>query len=199
MTENKQNIYNDYNILYNSLEEYELLCTNFKNELPELISQYELDDWSYDWNENGCGIHNSCNFENVIEFLLLDLTKRKNHQWASKIAERIGLAIRGIIQAAGDLKYSRDTINCAMCDSNNSFCIQSIFMSREICKIFIVNTVNNIIFNEKTEFLSGELEKIRIFKCPICDKIVRLLMKSASISESCISCFVECSSTSSDE
>ena len=203
MAENRQYIYINRggNILYDSLEEYDQICERFKDDLPELISQYELDDWTYDWNEKGNGMNNSLNLENILECILLDLTKHQNHQWATKKAEMIGLAIRGIVQAVGCLKYSRDTFNCAMCDSNNSFCVQSIFTSREICKIFIVNIINNIIFNDSGESSLGELEKIRIFKCNVCEKYVRFLMKTsdASIAEMCINCYTECASSSSED
>lgn len=199
MAENYQNIKRGGNILYDSLDEYDQICARFKDDLPELISQYELDDWTYNWNEKGNGMNNALNLENILECILLDLTKHQNHQWATKTSELIGLAIRGINQAVGCLKYSRDIINCAMCDSNNSFCVQSIFSSREICRIFITNTINNIIFNDSGDSSLGELEKIRVFKCSICNNYVRFLMKSAN-DDLCISCYTEDqTSSSSDE
>jgi len=163
-------------ILYDSQAEYNLLCCEFKTELPVSIRNYNIDVWTYTCNGNekfGLSFSNYC--EEVIQKLLFKLTKNQNENWVINTSYILSSAIRGL---AKSISYI-----------NKTECLD-IFKKKEICNIMIINMINNILFDTESDLCGcenvGEIEKIKMIKCIKCNNYYNLL---ADWDNLCFNCY----------
>jgi len=148
-------------ILYENEEELTLLVHNFKKNISKLVSDNEIDKWTW----CGCsgveeyGIQYSCPVEESLKNEILKLTKNQNPEWVENISDTIGSAIRA----------SAFSISCMDKFGIN---FQNKFKNREICNIIVVKIIIGILFNDEDVGESdgseyAQLYKIIKFKC--CD------------------------------
>ena len=149
---------NTSKILYENEEELSQLVEIFKQNIPRLVSDNDIDKWTW----SGCGgesygIQYSCPVEESLKIEILKLTKNQNPEWVENISQTIGNAIRAIAFS----------ISC-MDKFGSEF--QTKFKNREICNIMIVKMIIGILFNDDdagesdgTEY--AQLYKIVKFKC----------------------------------
>ena len=148
-------------ILYESEDELTLLVQNFKSNISKLVSDNEIDKWTwfrYDMVEE-YGIQYSCKVEESLKVEIQKLTKNQNPEWVENISDTIGCAIRATAFSISQM---------------NTFGpkFQTNFKNREICNIIVVKIIIGILFNDEdagecdgTEY--AQLYKIVKFKC--CD------------------------------
>ena len=152
---------NDNNtILYENEEELTLLVQNFKSNISKIVSDNEIDKWTW----FGCGgesygIQYSCPVEESLKVEILKLTKNQNPEWVENISNTIGIAIRATA-------FSID------CMDKFGVKFQTNFKNREICNIMAVKLIIGILFNDMDAGESdgseyAQLYKIVKFKC--CD------------------------------
>lgn len=148
-------------ILYENEEELTLLVQNFKKNISKVVSDNEIDKWTW----SGCngvenyGIQYSCPVEESLKNEILKLTKNQNPEWVENISQTIGCAIRAT------------AFSISQMDKFGSM-FQTNFKNREICNIIVVKIIIGILFNDEeagecdgSEY--AQLYKIVKFKC--CD------------------------------
>ena len=150
---------NDNNkILYENEEELTLLVQNFKSNISKIVSDNEIDKWTW----FGCygesyGIQYSCPVEESLKVEILKLTKNQNPEWVENISDTIGCAIRATA-------FSID------CMDNFGSGFQRKFKNREICNIIVVKMIIGILFNDMDAGESddpgyAQLYKMVKFRC----------------------------------
>lgn len=151
---------NTNKILYENEEELSLLVETFKQNISKLVSDNEIDKWTwFARGAEGYGIQYSCPVEESLKNEILKLTKNQNLEWVENISETIGCAIRA-------------TAFSTSCMDKFGSGFQTKFKNREICNIIVVKIIIGILFNDEdagecdgTEY--AQLYKIVKFKC--CD------------------------------
>jgi predicted RNA-binding Zn-ribbon protein involved in translation (DUF1610 family) len=170
---------NSIRILYDSIEEYNKLCNDFKNELPELIRNNNIDDWTYmDYPYLKYGLHYSACLNNTLHDALKKLTKNQNNNWVNNIIDILECAIRGLAKSIEYIDNFDDYIECDECGNEEIVVnFQAKFKEREICNIMIINIINGILFCGDTDGSTlsggdnfGQMEKIAHFECNTCNK-----------------------------
>ena len=86
---------NTNKILYENEEELSLLVETFKQNISKLVSDNEIDKWTwFARGAEGYGIQYSCSVEESLKIEILKLTKNQNLEWVENISDTIGCAIR---------------------------------------------------------------------------------------------------------
>lgn len=163
------------NILYDSQKEYNLLCDEFKSELPILIRIHNIDVWTYTYKGSekfGLSFSNFC--EEVIQKLLTKLTKNQNEEWVINMSYILSSATRGLAKSISQIHKIE---------------YADIFKKREICNIMIINMINNILFDIESDLCGceniGEIEKIKMIKCIKCNNYYNLLADWDNLCSNC--------------
>jgi hypothetical protein len=151
---------NTNKILYENEEELSLLVETFKQNISKLVSDNEIDKWTwFARGAEGYGIQYSCPVEESLKNEILKLTKNQNLEWVENISETIGCAIRA-------------TAFSTSCMDKFGSGFQKKFKNIEICNIIVVKIIIGILFNDEDAGESdgaeyAQLYKIVKFKC--CD------------------------------
>jgi hypothetical protein len=177
--------YSHNKILYESKEEYQRLCDDFKNELPMLIKDNYIDDWTYmEYGvEENFGLSYSCPLEDELCKALTKLSKNQNNKWVKNMTDILSCAVRGLANSIKYMDRFNEYIECEECDNEDIYInFQDKFKERELCNIMIVNVINGILFDTDGEENTltgsdnaGQMEKIIQFKCKKCDKFCDML------------------------
>jgi len=190
-------------ILYETEEEYQTLCNDFKTELPILIKDYNIDDWTYiDYiGREKFGLTFSSSLEYVLEKALSKLSKNQNKIWVNNIIDILSCAVRGLAKSIKYMKIFNEYTDCEECGNEDIYInFQDKFKEREICNIMIVNIINGILFNDNDDGnnlsggggYKGQMEKIIQFKCKKCDNFCDMLVyvwDNINEGEMCYSCY----------
>jgi hypothetical protein len=165
-------------LLYESKEEYAKLCDNFKNALPFLIRNNNIDDWTYNGKQFGLSI--STPLETVLEQALTKLSKNQNELWVNNMTDILSCAVRGLAKSVSYMNKFKIPVEC-----DNDFIyvnIQDNFKNREICNIMVINVINAILFDEDDDGYSlggadgvGQIEKIIQFRCKRCNEFCNMV------------------------
>lgn len=171
-------------VLYQSLDEYNLLRKDFETILPQLIRVNRIDDWTYYdiYYKTKFGIQFSNRFEGVIFEALSTLTKNQVPDWTKTTTDILSNAIRGMAKSVSRMKHMRHSVVvCSDCGNEG-------FEDREVCNIMIVGMINNVLFDTEGEEMGsdecGMLQAIRQFKCGKCSNLVDNLFEGE-----CNNCF----------
>jgi L-rhamnose mutarotase len=188
-------------ILYESKEEYKKICDDFKNELPRLIKENNIDDWTYsDYsNEENFGLRFSAPLEYVLENALNKLSKNSNKEWVNNMVNILSCAIRGLALSTKYMDKFNKYCECEECGDESIYVnFQYKFKEREICNVMIVNVINGILFDDDEDGStlsgaddSGQLSKVIQFKCNKCDRFCDMLdvWNNNNNSEMCYDCY----------
>jgi hypothetical protein len=165
--------------VYDSIEEYEILYNEFKNELPSLLRNNNIDDWTYlDYPNIKYGLRYSASFNDALYDALQKLTKNQNNIWVNNMIDIIECTIRGLAKSIEYMNIFDDRIECDECGNDEIVVnFQAKFKEREICNIMIINIINGILFCGDTDgnTLSGgdnfgQMHQIIQFECKTCNK-----------------------------
>jgi hypothetical protein len=170
-------------ILYESKQEFDCLCQEFKDGLSNLIKSNNIDDWTYiDWQSpNNFGLQYSCPCEEVLGEALSKLTKNQNKKWVENMSDILGCAIRGIAKSISLMNSFNEETECDECGNERiEINFQEKFENRNICNIMITNMINNILFDEEKigdggGCALGQMDKIKQFKCEKCNKFCEFI------------------------
>jgi hypothetical protein len=184
-------------VFYNSKAEYDELCNNFKQELPELIKKNRVDDWIYheygNLRNEHFGLRHSCPDWDVLQTALLKLTKNQNKEWVDNITDILSCAIRGLAKSISYMHIFDDEEEYEECEEcGNEIDISSVsfqehFRNREICNLMIINVINSILFDDDN---SGQMEKIIQFKCEKCNEFCDMIRDyDDNATEMCFDCY----------
>lgn len=189
-------------ILYESKEEYKKFCEDFKNELPRLIKENKIDDWTYsDWSgEENYSLRFSAPLEDVLENELNKLSKNSNKEWVNHMVDILSCAVRGLANSIKYMGKFNEYNECEECGNDSIYVnFQSKFKEREICNVMIVNLINGILFDDNGDGntlsgcndVSGQLEKIIEFKCNKCDRFCDMVdvWDNNNNREMCFDCY----------
>ena len=98
-------------IVYDSEEEYQLMCNEFRTEFRGLITEYHIDDWNFPEFKEVNDLHSPHHFGlpysgNLCEILhktLMKLTKNQNETWVDNITNILYLGIQGLAQSVSSM------------------------------------------------------------------------------------------------
>ena len=152
-------------VIYNTFDEYKVLCDQFKNDLPQLIHVNRIDDWTYANYSNvrntNFGIQFSNRFENALVLALSKLTKDKIPYWVKNTAEILGNAIRGLAKSVSRMKNIRHSIvSCSDCGQDEVVEVQEGFEDHIICNILIEGMINNVLFDTEGEEMGSAMYSV---------------------------------------
>jgi len=188
-------------ILYESKEEYNKICDDFKIELPRLIRENNIDDWTYsDWiNKENFGLRFSAPLEDVLENALSKLSKNSNKEWVNHMVDILSCAVRGLAHSIKYMDKFNECEECEECGDDSIYVnFQYKFKEREICNVMIVNLINGILFDDDGDGNtlsgaddSGQLAKIIQFKCNMCNCFCEMIdvWDNNNNSEMCYECY----------
>lgn len=183
-------------VIYDSLDEYKVLCKQFKTDLPQLISDNRIDDWTYsDYDyKTKFGIQFSNRFEGVLFEALSTLTKNQVPDWTKSTADILSDAIRGMAKSVSRMKHIRHSVVvCSYCENEEVVEMDEGFEDREVCNIMIVGMINNVLFDTEGEEMGsdecGMLQKVRLFKCGKCSNLVDEIFEE-ELYNICVNCEV---------
>ena len=183
-------------VIYETFDEYKVLCDQFKSELPQLIHDNRIDDWTYadytNVNNTNFGIQFSNRFENALALALSKLTKNKISYWVKNTAEILGNAIRGLAKSVSRMKNIRHSfVSCSDCGQEEVVIVQEGFEDHIICNILIEGMINNVLFDTEGEEMGteqcGMLRKVCLFKCEICSNLVDEIFEG-ELGNICLDC-----------
>lgn len=158
-------------VFYNDINEYKNLCDDFIEELPIIIKENNIDEWSFNnYNYNiFYRLQYSCNCETILKKILYKLTKNQNNMWVVRTAQLIDNAIRGLAESISKMSILFNY-------GYNVSEIQTNFQSKELCNIMITNMIKQIVIGDSCEYTDGyELAYIREFLCKKCNKKVNYI------------------------
>ena len=165
-------------VIYDSLEEYRSLRSEFEANLPQLIREKRIDDWTH--SNPGYtvkyGIQFSNRFEDALLPALAKLTKDQIPEWAESTADMLSCAIRGIAKSVSKMDGLRHSVaTCSDCGQEDVIEMQEGFEAPEICNVMCVGLINNVLFDTEAEDVGSEewgmMRKVRLFKCPGCEQL----------------------------
>ena len=148
------------NIYYDNESDLEAHVETFKQNISTVVSDNDIDKWTWSGYGEGYGIQYSCPVEESLKIEILKLTKNQNPEWVDNISQTIGCAIRA----------AAFSIDC-MEKFGTSF--QQNFKNREICNIIVVKMMIGILFNDMDAGESddpgyAQLYKMVKFRCCGC-------------------------------
>ena len=181
-------------VIYDSFDEYKVLCEQFKTDLPQLISDNRIDDWTYsnyDY-KTKFGIEFSNRFEYAFVLALSKLTKNKIPNWVNETSEILGNSIRGIAKSVSRMKNIRHSVvSCSDCGQEDVIEVQGGFEDHIICNIMIEGMINNVLFDTEGEEMGsdecGMLRKVRLFTCETCSNLVDEIFEG-ELGNNCLDC-----------
>ena len=166
-------------VLYDSLDEYNQLCRQFKEELPQLLRDNKIDNWAYTEvgsHETKFGVCIFNRFETVLSDALSKLTKSEIPEWTKTTAEIMSDAVRGLARSITHLNAARIYMECPETCWMHHVELQDGFKDREVCNTMIVGIINNMLFDTESHVMGtdtdGMLRKVRLFVCPVCENMV---------------------------
>ncbi len=173
--------YSHNKILYENMKEYECLCNEFKNKLPILIKDNNIDDWLR--MDGKFRLSGSSDIEYILNTSLTTLSKNQNKLWVNHMTDILSCAVRGLATSINYMNKFNEYANCEEC-SNDEIDVnfQDKFKERGICNIMIINVINSILFDDNATNggchygnTGGEMDKIIQFKCKKCNKFCDML------------------------
>ena len=145
------------NIYYDNESDLEAHVETFKQNISTVVSDNDIDKWTWSGYGEGYGIQYSCPVEESLKIEILKLTKNQNPEWVDNISQTIGCAIRAVA-------FSID------CMEKFGTSFQQNFKNREICNIMTVKIIIGILFNDMDAGESddpgyAQLYKMVKFRC----------------------------------
>lgn len=158
------------------MKEYNNLRKEFEKDLPRVIRENEIDDWTY--LEYGIelqyGVRFSRDCQTPIQELLTKLTKNKNKKWVEHISGILDYSIRGLAKSVSYMTHLGEDV-------------QQIFLNREVCNLMITNMIKTMLFDtDDSQWGDYELDKLRYFTCPNCKKDVDFLDENMELCLDCL-------------
>jgi hypothetical protein len=145
------------NIYYDNEQDLEAHVETFKQNISKVVSDNDIDKWTWSGYGEGYGIQYSCPVEEILKFEILKLTKNQNPEWVENISQTIGCAIRA-------------TAFSIECMDKFGSVFQKKFKNKEICNIIVVKMMIGILFNDEDAGESddpgyAQLYKMVKFRC----------------------------------
>lgn len=161
-------------VIYDSVEEYFALRAEFEANLPRLIKDHYFDMWTYSNAEFGVQFSNR--IEPALSQALSKLTKGEVPEWTKDATDIFSDAIRGIAKSVSKMAGLKPCVAiCSNCGKDDEIEMQEGFENRKICNIMCVGLITNVLFDTEAREVGGEewglLRKVRLFKCPGCEKL----------------------------
>ena len=161
--------YSHNKILYENMKEYEFLCNEFKNKLPILIKDNNIDDWLR--MDGKFRLRISYDIEYILNTALTTLSKNQSKLWVNHMTDILSCAVRGLATSINYMNKFNEYVDCEECGNDEiDVNFQDKFKEREICNIMLINVINGILFDD-----NGEMDKIIQFKCKKCNNFCDML------------------------